>query len=698
MMNTPGVWAWVGLSWTDRIRLVLEEYGDRITDISIFGWRVSANGTLTQTFNPRQLDYYREKWPHIRFWGCFRNMDDPNDGPFTIFEALRDSAAARARLGDEVQTKMFEAYPWLYGVDLDMESGGDARSDDSEEIFRVVSNRAHTLGKKSSGALPALTSTGSVGGENWVRYKQLGQILDHVSIMSYDFAWSGSAPGPVSPGFWLEEVYNWASSQIAPGKISMGLPLYAYFWSIHNYPSTWGALRRGVSGSYYSAWQYFVGSRPWSDTGTHHAIGWLAYRDESSMSGWGFLDCYDWKEPTDFESSSGVVTGIFQNRNYAVRYGQPAGFPQWSIADNSAGNSHATFELRPEAVTAANGAQVSPKVGYSLTAEIIQREPIAATIIDDYATSQQQLGEIYRQASGSWRFAQVTDTYKQYRGTGALHFANDFGEQSLYVLARFQFATAGRFGVTSQGITAEVSNTGQLRIMQGATVLAEKVVAARPVGAAAMEGRTVLALRVREGSARVYYSTAETSIPLQLKVNVTPPGGPTGYTSTGTAWIDHTYLGDGWLYQPREAIEVEINGQTRTLGRIPRTGVTWDSSNRFRPDTDVDESETRKTSIVLDWTFEHWQDIPMQTGQSSNVKIRPLDHDLWLGRVMVLDRDGASIVYFTDATTITHWRARATLDWGLQGIALWSLGQEDVRLWDSLEGGELPAKTKRLDE
>lgn len=697
-MSGTNVWAWVGLSWTDRIRLVLDQYGDRLTDISIFGWIVAADGTLTQTFNPRQLDAYRAKWPHIRWWGCFRNMDDPLDGPLKIFNALRDSATARNRLADQMQAKMFDAYPWLYGVDIDMESGGDLRSADSEEIFRVVTNRAHSLGKKASGALPALTATGSVGGENWVRYAQLGAILDHVSVMSYDFAWAGSAPGPVSPGFWLEEVYSWAASQIAPAKLSMGLPLYSYFWFIHDHPENRGRTRRGASGSYYAMWQYFSGAKAWDDAGvTHEAIGWLAYRDESSMSGWGFMDCYDWKEPTDWASSTGVVSGEFSGKEYATRYGLPAGSPQWSVADNSAGASQVAYSLTPEPVIAANGETVSPKVGYTLTTELLQREPVAATIIDDYASSAGQLSAIYTQPAGAWSHKAVTDTYKQYRGTGSLMFNHGFGAQSLYVQARFQFATAGRFGVTSQGITADVTNAGNLRIMQGSTVLAEKAVASRPVGAAAMSGRTVLALRVREGSARAYYSTAETSIPLQLEVAVTPPGGPTGYTSTGQAWIDHTYLGDGWWYQPREAVEVTAGGQTRILGRLERTGITWDASNRFRPNADVEERATRTAGISQDWIYEHWQDVPVTTGQASAVTMRPLDHDLWLGRLMLGDRDGFSICYFTDATTITHWRGRAAHDWGLQGIAMWSLGQEDVRMWESFEGGELPPATKRLD-
>lgn len=692
------VWAWVGLSWTERIRMALDNYGDRITDISIFGWRVNAEGTLTQSFDPVLLDVYREKWPHIRWWGCFRNMDDLVDGPFAIFEALRNSATARNHLADEVQSKMFEAYPWLHGVDLDMESGGDFRSAESEEVFRVVANRAHSLGKKASGALPALTATGSVGGENWVRYEQLGEILDHMSIMSYDFAWSGSAPGPVSPGFWLEDVYDWASSQVDPAKISMGLPLYAYFWSIHNYPASWGATRRGVSGTYYSAWQYFTGARPWSDTGTHHPIGWICYRDESSQTLWGFLDVYDWKEPTQWVASEGVFSGVFANRNYAVRYGQPAGTPQWSIADNSVGSTYAEYLMRPDPVTASNGELVSPKRGYSLTMEVIQRDPVAATIIDDYATSQQQLNAIYTQPSGTWQFSQITESYKQYRGNGTLRFNHDFGTQRLYAMARFQFATAGRFSITSQGITADLTNTGQLRLMRGSTVLASKQVGAQRVGGAPQVGRCVLALRVRDGSARVYFSNAETTVPLQLEALTTPPGGPTEYGSTGTAWVDHVYLGDAWWYMPREALEVEINGQTEIFGRIERTGVTWNDKNQFRPNADVDEPETRETGISLDWVYTHWIDIPVNSGVETPIRVRILDHDLWLGRVHVLDRDGASIVYLTDATTITHWRSRAHFDWNLAGIAMWSLGQEDLRIWEAFEGGHLPASTRRLDE
>lgn len=707
MVARTDVWVWIGLSWTDRVRLVLDQYGGQITDISLFGWSVAADGTLTQTFDPHNLDEYRQKWPHLRIWGALRNMDDPNDGPNAIFNALRDSASARNHLADEIQSKMFEMYPYLYGVDVDLESGGDTRSAESEEVFRVISNRAHNLNRKSSAALPPLTSTGSVGGENWVRYKQLGQILDHASIMSYDFAWAGSAPGPSSPGFWIEDIYNWATTQMDPDMLSMGLPLYSNFWQISDYPDNESGWR-GNSGTYYAAWQHLTGYRANDGNdanpggnGDFHKIGWITYRHEESQFAWGFLDCYDWIPSAMYQEIKGLNFAKFQGKDYMVRYGQPSGVPLGTIADNGPGDSFSLYEMEPRRVVDRQGDLVEPKTGYALTIDLLQRFPVAATIIDDYATSAQQLRDVYSQPGENWKYWSqgASTSYSQYRGTGPLNFWKDFGSQSLYVQARFQFASSGSFTLKAQGITATVTSGGTITLKRGSTTLGTANVGGIPVGGpAAGTSRRVMALRVREGSARVYWANSESNLPRVIFETFSggPPGGAPGFDASGEVWIDHTYLGDGWLYQPREAVQAVVNGETKTLGRLERTGITWSTEipNTFRPDDDVDEYETRDRTISLDWEFGHWNPAPFITDQSQNVKLIPLDHDAWIGNLMILDAKRSNIVYFSDQTTIAHWRARAANDWKLQGIALWSVGQEDVRLWDSLGNGLLNEQTR----
>ena len=702
MVDTPvgqEVWVWCGHVWSDRTKLALWEHGDKITDVSVFCQRVDAQGNLTQTFDPDELLTYREKWPHLRFWLGFRN-----DGIGSIFLGLMGSSAARTRLAAQLGA-LLDKYEWMVGIDIDLEKGGAAsNATAAEQVFRQVAAVAHGRGLKCAAALPPLTATGSVGGEDWVRYRQLGAILDHVEIMSYDFAWRGSAPGPTSPGYWMRNVYNWATSQIVPSKISWGLPLYAYFWNISEYsdhPQGW----RGTSGPFYAAYGIMSGHLALDGTfanpagsGNFDRIGWIVYRHVDSQMCWGLIECYDFVEVEGYESARGVTFGSYETKGYAIRPGQPGGIPIWSIADNGPGNAEINYKMIPRSVIAEDGQRVEPKTGYNMTVEVLKRYPVAATIIDDYATSSAQLSQVYNVRSGSWSYWNGSPS--QYRGSGRLDFNHVFAaSQSLYVQARFQMAASGVFRLYCRGIQVNVNTSGLITMQRNGVTIGQTTVPSIPTGAAAGEdyARRVVGLRVRENTARVYFANSEQSIPRVLEINTTPltgtESGRVGMGSSVASWIDHTYLGDGWWYQPREAVQVTVGSTTRTLGRLEREDIRWDGG-MFRPNKDVDERDTRTKQIGQDWDYDHWVNVPVTTDQESNVKIVPLDHDAWIGRTFLFNRAGGNIVYWTDPNTISYWRSVAGLDYGCAGVALWTVGQEDLRCWDALGGGELSEETR----
>lgn len=43
-----------------------------------------------------------------------------------------------------------------------------------------------------------------------------------------------------------------------------------------------------------------------------------------------------------------------------------------------------------------------------------------------------------------------------------------------------------------------------------------------------------------------------------------------------------------------------------------------------------------------------------------------------------------SILYYQDVDSLVYWANEAAYRWKLRGIAIWSLGQEDMRLWEAL--------------
>lgn len=692
---TGNAWVWVGHLWTARVRTALDLYGDRITDVGIFGWQTDANGQLTRFFDPALLDPYRAKWPHIRWWLTFVNHGDP-----AIFTALRTNTAAQTTLLTQLGT-LLDTHPWAYGIDIDLERGGPlSNAAASEALFSRIRDLCHARGKKVNADLPAMTGLGqSVGDENWCRYAQLGTILDHVCIMSYGMAWAGSAPGPVSPRDWLEGTYRYATSVIPPHKISMGLPAYGFGWRIHTYPpfpTIPGGLRASVA-TYYGARNYLDGT--WvHDPAPQAHIPWLAYRDPYEHTPYALLHVYDWCEAHDYATATGVVADTYNRRPYTTRYGRSAGTPLWSIANQLAPDAGAVYTLAPRPFRDRTGAWSNP-ANFTLTLEVLKRPPQSALIWDDDYRTPGAVGSAYYTRTGTWsQWAAPSSTPRPYGqarvGTqgGSLLAAHNFGARSLHVQARLQLPAAGAAGVRIGTIRAEITHTGTLRLTHNGTTLTSTTVDPPRISTTPGDGTVVIGLRIRGTKARVYYSTTEAHTPLRLQASVPSSAltGQVGLWAASPAWFDHLRIGDGWWYQPREALTVRFGNHTWTVGRIPRTGVKWDHSrNIFRPLTDVEEITTRTTDISPDWDFDH-QPIPISLGETRHVTIRPLDIGCWLGRIFLCDAQGASILHYSDVESTAYWINRATYDYHLDGFALWALGQEDLRLWERLKGGHLP--------
>ena len=61
-------------------------------------------------------------------------------------------------------------------------------------------------------------------------YAAIGAAADQVWLMTYDYHWSTSPPGPVAPADWVHEVLAYATTQIPPQKLSVGLDTAGYDW------------------------------------------------------------------------------------------------------------------------------------------------------------------------------------------------------------------------------------------------------------------------------------------------------------------------------------------------------------------------------------------------------------------------------------------------------------------------------------
>lgn len=117
------------------------------------------------------------------------------------------------------------------GIDIDYERVPTTSRANFSAFVSSLAAKLHAANKKLSVTVYAKTSDSQnwngPGAEDW---PAIGAAADSVKIMAYDYHWSTSAPGAITPLNWLDQVAAYAESTMAGSKIMMGLPWYGYDW------------------------------------------------------------------------------------------------------------------------------------------------------------------------------------------------------------------------------------------------------------------------------------------------------------------------------------------------------------------------------------------------------------------------------------------------------------------------------------
>ena len=142
--------------------------------------------------------------------------------------------------------------------------------------------------------------------------------------MSYGMAWSGSAPGPVSPRSWLEGIYDYAVTVMNPDKIFLGMPAYGWNWQIYDTPENLGKAYRGTSHTYYAAKYWMTGAYNFTDDAPPQPfIPIVAYWDDENKVPWALPHVYDYMEGRDATRYSyPLLSASYNGRQYLTAYGK----------------------------------------------------------------------------------------------------------------------------------------------------------------------------------------------------------------------------------------------------------------------------------------------------------------------------------------------------------------------------------------
>ncbi len=194
---------------------------DIIDDVSPFWYSTDAGGRLYGTRDDALV-----KIAHASNVRVLPSVHNVTANPGIVVAVLR-SPTIRARhvqnIIDEVLARGYD------GIDIDYEALDPSLRADFSAFIRELGTGLHQRDKLLTVAVHAKDSDyGGMGGfQDWV---EIGKHVDQLRIMTYDYHWRGSGPGPVAPAYWIDAVAKYARSVVEPSKVLLGIHFYGYDW------------------------------------------------------------------------------------------------------------------------------------------------------------------------------------------------------------------------------------------------------------------------------------------------------------------------------------------------------------------------------------------------------------------------------------------------------------------------------------
>ena len=371
------------------------------------------------------------------------------------------------------------------------------------------------------------------------------------------------------------------------------------------------------------------------------------------------------------------------------------GFRVCSSFSQECAAGSASYSLKPRHFKDVNGQMRAPADGFRLTTEMLRRKPDSALAWYEDFRDQPPLQDSYwTTLSGNWEVWRDPDDWVsnrpncQLEGSGQLAWKyNGFSDVHLRARLAFPSNGTGRAGVFLGNLFCCINISNQrVELYQGSTLLGSwqgEYSRTSDANIRSNPNMYLVEMRKRGNRVRVYSGSSNV---LRFTANISATSGYCGFQSDGPVKCELLRLGDAWTYEPYEAFDVHMpDGTAKSYGRIARSGVAWDNEFQvFTLSSDVEELSTRSEEISMDYDFYHSDVIRVVCGGDYIASVIPRDINVWISRLFFGDSDGFCVVYYQDVDSMVYWANEAAYRWGLRGVAIWSLGQEDMRLWEHM--------------
>ncbi|MGB9772590.1 MAG: glycosyl hydrolase family 18 protein [Bacteroidota bacterium] len=225
----------------------LKEHINQITVIAPQSYKVDENGVVWGTVDPRVIALARKH--NVKLMPLITNLGFDQA---LLHKLLADSGAVERMAQTLVHLCEQNRYA---GIQLDFENLNMNDREPFTAMCKRVAQALHGHNLELSIAVvhrteqyPGATAYLAWLFENWrggYDLKNIAEVVDFVSVMTYSQHTRRTTPGPVAAIPWVNRVIKYFLEYLPPDKLSLGIPLYSEYWytAFDSSPST-------VSGQY----------------------------------------------------------------------------------------------------------------------------------------------------------------------------------------------------------------------------------------------------------------------------------------------------------------------------------------------------------------------------------------------------------------------------------------------------------------
>lgn len=230
--------AWLPDSFDAVNRQSFEANADILDEVSPFWYSTDSRGNLQYGADAR--DAALIELAHSKNVLVLPTIHNVVNGADPVPGLLRNAERRSQHVRNIVREVLDHSYD---GIDIDYEMLPSSMREEFSAFIVELSDALHAEGKLLTIAVHAKTEDyGGLGGfQDWA---VIGQAVDRMRIMTYDYHWRGGGPGPVAPVYWVRAVAEYAKSVVDPAKVVIGVPFYGYNWPASGdaTPQIWGAI------------------------------------------------------------------------------------------------------------------------------------------------------------------------------------------------------------------------------------------------------------------------------------------------------------------------------------------------------------------------------------------------------------------------------------------------------------------------